>query len=362
MVGVRSEYRYVVTLYRAADGLVLGQTPVLVDWRAAWHWAAFEGFRRGLFREVVPPGQAVAEPIWHPKAREPYVAGFSLSIASDGAGSPPVRADFTLDYFKRPAITMSGYYVEKGWLREGEKFLFEVTAFACKSEAVSTPAPEGLTVEEVREPLPLREGLLADFARQSVRSEPLGCQPREGLPHVFIPQHVLDEAADLTRAAGEAETAGVLIGHLVRETSGPPEVFVQVTSQIHARHAIGRPTQLTFTPETWEAVHAALELRGRGELWVGWWHSHPRAVFEELEGEAVAFMSAHDCHIHREYFPRAYSIALVVTVVPRPGELNYTLFGWWRGVIVARGFNILGAPGAVLAAPHGDDGGISDAR
>ena len=358
MISVNCRYHHVLTLYRN-DGSPVGHTPFRADWHPAWYWTAFQGLRRGVFAEAEPGGRATVEPIWHREAHEPHLSGFSITLAADGADGPSVTCDLPLTYFKPLAVTASGYYVEKGLLKERERFLFGVTAFLSEHEEAGTPASP-FTVEEVRQPLTLKEGAMADYIGESML---VGDAPTDEVPAAFIPQHVLDEAADLARAAGASETGGILIGHLVRDTSpDSPDVFVEVTSQIHARHAVGATTRLTFTPETWEAVQAALDLRGQGEIWLGWWHSHPKAVSEEVACEVTAFMSPDDCALHRACFPRAYSVALVVTEDPRSGELSHTLFGWWCGLIAARGFHVLGAPRAEATMEAAVSGGARDAH
>lgn len=337
MSAVRSPYDYILTLYKR-DGSGVGQAPLEVDWEAAWHWAAFEGFRRGVFGHLDPGGPAIATPIWHGEAGEPHLAGFSMAIAADGSDTPAITCVIPFGYFKRYGLALRDHYVEKGWLERAEEVWFGVTAFASQASEHAGP-PQPFTVEEERQPLRLKSGARSDFMRRSV---PAGSECPEEVPAAFIPQHVLDETAELARQAGSSETGGILVGHLVREAGDHQDVFVEVTSQVHARRAVGSPTQLTFTAESWEAVEAALRLRGRGEIWLGWWHSHPREVSEAFADAPVAFMSTRDCAIHRGCFPRAYSVALVVTEDPRDGELVPTLFGWHCGIIAARGFHILG--------------------
>ena len=121
-------------------------------------------------------------------------------------------------------------------------------------------------------PLPLKSSLLEDF---NARSIAVGEQNEEDIP-VFLPQHVLAEADQLTRDAAGVETASVLIGHMHRDRPGG-ELFLEVTAQIPARNSQGTATKVTFGPETWDAVQGALALRGGNEQWVGWFHSHPAA-------------------------------------------------------------------------------------
>ena len=137
---------------------------------------------------------------------------------------------------------------------------------------------------------------------------------------------------------------------------------------IGARHAQGQLTRLTFTAESWTAVQAALDLRRKAEMMLGWWHSHPSRVWcqkcpvekQKVCPLAMDFFSEHDRQLHRTVFPRAYSVALVVN--DSVNGLSYSLFGWREGVVASRGFACIGGPRAsdpLLAelTAQGDGGG-----
>jgi ABC-type proline/glycine betaine transport system substrate-binding protein len=166
---------------------------------------------------------------------------------------------------------------------------------------------------------------------------------------VFIAPQVLRDAAERTAAQRGTETGGVLIGKLWRDAVAG-EIFAEVTAQIPAEHTSGTQVKLTFTVATWAAADAALRLRGRGEVYVGYWHSHP--VFEWCKAKectpdkqqtcllAKDFFSADDEAVMRAAFPRAYNIALVANDTAFTG-LTYSMFGNREGLIQPRGYNIL---------------------
>ena len=56
------------------------------------------------------------------------------------------------------------------------------------------------------------------------------------------------------------------------------------------------------------------------------------------------FLSADDRALHRAVFPRAYSLALVVTDAGR-GDPTFALFGWREGVLERRGFGAVPCDG-----------------
>ena len=196
------------------------------------------------------------------------------------------------------------------------------------------------------EPLPLSSGCLSDQLGGAL----LFGYPTAGDMPVFMPMSVLQEASALSRQSGENETGGILIGHLCRGADSP-EIFAKVTAQIPARHARSGLTKLTFTADTWTAVQTAIRLRGRNEIHLGWWHSHSylkktcKECEKRVDGTCAAtalFMSAEDVALHLTCFPRAFSIALVISDSPCAG-LGWELFGWRQGMVAARAFHILGA-------------------
>jgi proteasome lid subunit RPN8/RPN11 len=261
----------------------------------------------------------------------------------ESEGAQEASADFTNSYFRQLAKQASALLIEKSTLKKGERFKFLAAAFP--QQKVREAAKLKFTMEEVAPDLSLRDASLAVQVQGSTFQ---GRRDDDDIP-LFVPQRVLEEAKALSKEAGEKETGGILIGHLGREQK-LPEIFAEVTAQIPARHTEASLTSLTFTSETWTGVRAALELRRRGEIMLGWWHSHP--VREWCKGcstesqkvctMASDFFSAHDHALHRTIFPRAYSIALVVNDMAA-NDATFSMFGWRRGLLEARGFHITGA-------------------
>jgi hypothetical protein len=94
-------------------------------------------------------------------------------------------------------------------------------------------------------------------------------------------------------------------------------------------------------------VDAAVRLRGQAEVYLGWWHSHPtRRWCEQCPEEKRAqckltgeFFSSYDEALHRCCFPRAYSVALVISDSHATG-LTAPMYGWRDGQLAQRGFYI----------------------
>jgi proteasome lid subunit RPN8/RPN11 len=334
-------YQYALMLYR--DGRVsLGQVSVVVDWEPAREWAEFLAIRRGLLPADEAGRVSTIQPIWHSTLGEPYMKGFRVSVETSGAAT--AATEFTNAYFRAMAKQAAALLTKKGVLKKGERFKFLAAAFP-RQEKSQEASKLTFTTEEVTPGLPVKDGLLAEFIDGSACQ---GTLDADDMP-LFVPERILEEAKALSKAAGAKETGGILIGHLVGD-AGLPEVFAEVTAQIPARHTEAELTKLTFTSETWTDVRAALDLRRRGEIMLGWWHSHPVREWCKgcsLESQKVCamgkdFFSAHDHALHRTIFPRAYSVALVVNDLC--GEhATFSLFGWRRGLLESRGFHVAGA-------------------
>jgi proteasome lid subunit RPN8/RPN11 len=340
---LKNEYSYALMLYREGKHS-LGQVAVTVDWEPAREWAEFRALRRGLVTQEEEAERASrVEPVWHAKLGEPYMKGFRVSIES--GGEQTASTDFSTSYFKQLAKQASALLIKKGVLKKGERFKYLSAAFP---QQKTQDAPRlNFTTEEVTPRLPLIAQSLAEATHESSFQ---GNADEDDMS-LFVPEEVLMEAKALSKGAGAKETGGILIGHLNRDAS-LPEIFARVTAQIPARHTEASLTSLTFTSATWTDVRAALELRRKNEIMLGWWHSHPvREWCKECSPEsrkacsmAVDFFSAHDHALHRTIFPRAYSVALVVNDLAE-SEATFSMFGWRRGLLEARGFHLTNAEG-----------------
>ena len=335
-------YRLVLEL-RKRDGTPLGQVPMAADWEPALEAARFLALRRFPFAAAGPNSVAELRPAWHEKLGQPYIDAMEVALQVPGAGELSCRVPKS--YFKALASEASGPLVQKGSLQAGELFDYLVTAFPSPPAGRGVAQPRArFEVEEVPTPLPLKSSILEDF---NARSIAVGDRNEEEIP-VFIPQNVLAEADQMTRDAAGVETASVLIGHMHRDVPGG-DLFLEVTAQIPARNSQATATKVSFGPDTWNAVQAALALRGENEQWVGWFHSHPAAFWcnPKCPPEARAqcalqrsFFSADDCDVHRTVFFKAFQIALLVTNTD--AGLQRALFSWRNGVIVQRGFHMIG--------------------
>jgi proteasome lid subunit RPN8/RPN11 len=134
-----------------------------------------------------------------------------------------------------------------------------------------------------------------------------------GPPGVDAPLRVAMERAAYAEVVAhakeslDAEICGVLVGTDCFDDDGP---FVHAQAAIRGAKAQEGSAHVTFTQDTWNTIHEAIERDYPKLQIVGWYHSHP--------GFGVAF-SEMDIFIQKNFFPGATQIALVTD--PLGGEV-----------------------------------------
>lgn len=101
----------------------------------------------------------------------------------------------------------------------------------------------------------------------------------------------------------DAEICGVLVGEVCEDDAG---LFLDVQAAIRGAAAREAGAHVTFTQETWCAIHDAVEARYPKLQIVGWYHSHP--------GFGV-ILSDMDIFIQQNFFPAPTQVALVIDPV-----------------------------------------------
>ncbi len=349
-------YQYTLQLFKKeGEQDHLGTFAVKPDWEPALEWARFAAIRKDPpIPLLLGEGPGTIEPVWHRSVGAPYLEGFKAVVG--GEGRPETMLGIPLAYVASLARAASARLLEAGTLQAGESYQYVVCAYAGEGNAAAA-------AEETRKIAITSVGQLVDAKEVAMDGLVAGSRPwgeidDDQMP-VFVPQRVIEEAVQAMTAAGDKETGGILIGHLHLDRGGRG-LFLEVTAQIPAQHAEHELTRLTFTPETWTAADAAIALRGRGELYAGWWHTHPsrhwcdQCPSEKRERCKTAgqpsgdFFSAHDVALHHAVFPRAYSVALVFSDgCEEGGHPLWRLFGWRYGMLMPRGFHILQTMGRI---------------
>ncbi len=348
-------HRFVVEI-RGQEGRVAGRFRVTADrFQAAAEWLRFRAIRHGLLPPILSTALAArVAPEWDREEGEPLLSGFRVALL-DGARDPERALLATVT----PAGVLSLFasqsartLVTEGRLAGGESFRFRVLGYPCADPAAPPePGPHPLTLEPIAQPLPAGDRPRAGFEE---RGSARGAIDEDAM-RVYIPRTVLDEAEAMKHAAREVETGGILIGHLHRDPS-LPDVFLEITAQIPLEHAEAERYRLGLTARTWTAAQAAIDLRGRRELIVGWFHTHPARHWRCRECEpsrrlscplAQEFFSEIDLGLHTTLFTHApYAVALVASDRPLANgewEDAMALYGWERGLVRPRSFHVLEA-------------------
>ncbi len=136
---------------------------------------------------------------------------------------------------------------------------------------------------------------------------------RENAPR--LPTLVQRVVYEHVYASSDREVGGVLMGY--RRADGRS---MGVTGAIPALRASEARSSVTFTHETWQAIHRELN-RHDGQTIVGWYHSQPALGL---------FMSDQDRFIHQHFFSDPHQVALVID----PAADREKWFGW-RGDEIA---------------------------
>ena len=224
------------------------------------------------------------------------------------------------------------------------------------------------TIKPVKQVLDVRDVIMDGFL---AASSPCGSTDDEQIA-VFMPREMIEETVQRMVRAGGEETGGILIGHLHRDP-GRRQLFLEVTAQIPAQHAEQELARLTFTPETWTAVDAALALRGKGEIQLGWWHSHPASHWcddcpPDTRGAVRPPVRLRATFSARTTWPcivpcfRGHTALpwCSATVAAVPAAPTWRLFGWRYGMVMARGFHLLDTaePPAAAAVQLGGEANV----
>jgi proteasome lid subunit RPN8/RPN11 len=319
----------------------------------------FAGIRRGVLPPVLAGETGEVEPVWDERRGAPYVAAARIGIRARGGGEVRVREEVPLACLAGQIVDVLRVLVQAGTLVQGEVVHPKVCAHPVAPDAWATVSPgadAGIGIEEIPDPLALRETALEPFRQVAVAH---GVDPTQDDVPVFVPTHVLAATEARARGSRDVETGGFLVGHLHRD-SASAECFVAIVDQIPARHTIAERTRLTFTPATWAAAEADVRARGRGEEIVGWVHSHPffcRACPAERRATCTldgTFFSSEDVRLHALGFAQPYKTALLLSE-REDGAIEHALFGWRRGVVVARGFHEIPDASTPVARRAGEE-------
>ncbi|HJT78708.1 MAG TPA: hypothetical protein VJ739_16005 [Gemmataceae bacterium] len=307
--------------------------------------AFFAALRRGVFDSYTPPGdRARIEPRFRDEERgSPRASGFDVVLPTpDGA---EYRMEFASTFFTNRALHLGAELVREGRLPENGRLLFQLTAYLDEAEE-SPRRGMRIALDEASVDIPIRQA-----SRRALGLAEAWDAPRPDDFPVVVPRHVLHEAMEEANAAPDREVGGTLLGHLYRDTD-TGDLFLHVTCLVPAEQTEATTTSVTFTPATWARVREVQELRGEGEIFAGWFHSHPFRFCAECPlpvppdcVRKVLFYSADDEFLMELSFAQPFMVGLLAGVEPKLeralGHLPVRLFGWRDGTIQPRGFEVI---------------------
>lgn len=173
--------------------------------------------------------------------------------------------------------------------------------------ASRTRRPTMFIVEELPEPELPEDGLaglgaeMPDDAAQADRAA--GPPVRVAIPEALV--------TSLTRTlpfSSEIEEGGFLIGKVFRDKDREGGYIVHVRAVIPAERTGASMLNFTFTGESFLRINEQLAARDRGEVLLGWYHTHLFPATSRLG------LSSVDVDLHRSTFRRAWQLAALVNI------------------------------------------------
>jgi proteasome lid subunit RPN8/RPN11 len=331
--------------YRLPSGPRLVDWPLrYADFAPAIDAAFLDGLRRGRFAEYRPPTSGVGlEPVFAHGKRAPIVSSFHVVLPTADGGEH--RVEFGVQVFQSLARRVMVDLLLAAKVDPVLDVMFHVAAYLDEEDA---PAVEGMSllVEDEEPRVPIREGSRAALNETSPWDRPKA----EDLP-VLIRRSVLEDAVEEARRFPEREVGGFLLGHLRRDTT-TSVLFLEVTCHMPAEATEATEASVTFTPASWEHARRVIAMRGEGEIFAGWVHSHPflfcpecAAPFKAECVDKVLFYSPEDRFLMELTFAQPYMVGLQTGIEPRLehalGHLPVRLYGWRKAEIVPRGFEVI---------------------
>lgn len=141
-------------------------------------------------------------------------------------------------------------------------------------------------------------------------------------PTIVIHGAVLDELVDVYSSQDlRRERGAFLLGRCL----DAPRPTIEIQHYLPAAETRSAAASLTFTHDTWSALHREAAEKYPDDIVLGWHHTHP--------GFGV-FLSPYDLFIHRHFFNKPWQVALVVD----PRRCEFGFFQWRGGEIVDCGF------------------------
>ena len=356
-------HRFVLELIEQKSGDSLGREAVArPDLETAIRSAEFRAWcarisESSAFSEDSLDAVKIA-PSWHPSLGQPNIDGIEIEVASGETFHTPI------EIFSRDASAFATRLVTEEKIEAGTSYFYRVAAF--KANQANSPAPpaSAITFDEAPEQNASFPEPATDTTTSAHDLNPVSHDADRGEPEdhpVYLPERVLRQTEAMAASAEGREIGGFLVGHLCRVNGKAAAV---VSDQIPASHTDRAEMSLTLTPKTWQSLNRTLELRGQGEVVIGWHHLHPASTWckkcvekstgdEDLRSRMdncayqKVFFSDADKQTSRAAFAVPYQVGLLVVDTSLDG-VQFGMFGWRNGILVRRSFEVVSDTRALL--------------
>lgn len=158
---------------------------------------------------------------------------------------------------------------------------------------------------------------------------------------IIVRRDTLKQLVAEAQKSTRVEVGGILVGNVYESPDGNRHL-VEVSDLIVSEHTESNIVELRYTFASWLSHSLSMKHKFPSKRIVGWYHTHlvktSRCIEEnQTHAEPTAlFFSRDDVFLHRQFFPDAWYIALVLDP-----QGAHRFFQWKQGDIVAcKGYRI----------------------
>jgi hypothetical protein len=285
--------------------------PSLVNLRASHGFVRVRILRAGelLYQHPHPVRELIGEPLRELlRIRDPEVDHWGYGLRGPGLESivlsrPAPRVEHGVRVGERRAATFT---VEE--LPEPELPELSLVALGADTEPARTgPHPiQAAAPEELPEELP---DVTAEDKPEVTERLPGSRRASQDPPvAIAVPDPIVDALVQTFPFSDEIEEGGFLAGKVYRDTDRPGGFLVHVTAAIPAERTGASMINFTFTGESFLRVSEQLVARGKGELLLGWYHTHL------FPATSQSGLSSVDVELHRSTFRRPWQVAALINI------------------------------------------------